>query len=300
MIFGCSGLTLTPEEKDFFKENQPLGFILFKRNIQDKPQVKALVEELKATSNQLNPPILIDQEGGRVARLTSPHWFHPPASAALIGDSIEDSRKNVHEAYTRISEDLNEIGITVNCAPVLDLHIKGADPIMGDRTFSSDPYVVADLGATAIKAMQQKNIIPVMKHIPGHGAATCDSHKDLPIVSLPLEQLKNHFLPFKLNAHCPWAMTAHIVYSAIDPNNPATESYIVIQEIIRRELGFKGFLMSDDLDMGALKGSLAERAQRSLEAGCDAVLQCSGKLQDMIQVMEGVLPFSPTLQKRAI
>jgi beta-N-acetylhexosaminidase len=300
VIFGCSGLTLTPEEKDFFTQNQPLGFILFKRNIQDKPQLKALIEDLKATSNQPNPPILIDQEGGRVARLSSPYWFHPPAVASLVGETIEDSKRQVFESYTQIAKDLKEMGITVNCAPVLDLSVSGSDPIMGDRTFSSDPYVVADLGETAIKAMQQEGIIPVMKHIPGHGGATCDSHKALPVISLSFEKLRNHFLPFKLNAHCPWAMTAHIVYSAIDPHHPATESSIVIQEVIRREIGFKGFLISDDLDMAALKGPLADRATRSLEAGCDAVLHCSGNLKDMREVMKGVLPFSPTLQKKAI
>ncbi len=300
VIFGCSGLRLTEEEKTFFKESQPLGFILFKRNIQDKSQLKALIEELKATLIHLTPPILIDQEGGRVARLSSPHWYHPPASALLVGKSLEESLNRVYETYSHIAEDLREMGITVNCAPVLDLHIKGADPIMGDRTFSSDPHMVAELGAMAIKAMKEGGVIPVMKHIPGHGSAACDSHKALPIVPLSFEELKDQFFPFKSNAECPWAMTAHIVYSAIDPLNPATQSRMVIQEIIRREIGFKGFLISDDIDMHALKGSLADRAQRSLEAGCDAVLQCSGKMKDMIEVMKRITPLSATYHKEAI
>lgn len=288
VIFGCSGLTLTPEEIKFFQENQPLGFILFKRNIQNKIQLKRLIEDLKKTLNHISPPILIDQEGGRVARLTSPHWFHPPASAQLIEKNREESKKRIYETYKKIAQDLVGVGITVNCAPLLDLDVPGADPIMGDRTFSADPLLVAERGAVAIQALQEGGIIPVMKHLPGHGAAKCDSHEALPIVDLSCHELEAHFAPFKLNAHCPWAMTAHIIYSAIDPQHPATQSSLVIQEIIREKIGFHGFLISDDLGMKALKGSFAERAQKSLEAGCDAVLHCSGHMVEMIEVMKGV------------
>lgn len=300
VIFGCSGYTLTPEERDFFRKNQPLGFILFSRNIKDKLQLKALVEDLKSTLDQRDPPILIDQEGGRVARLSSPEWYHPPSSAELARGTLEESKKRVYEAYTQIAQELREMGITVDCAPVLDLRVAGADPIMGDRTFSSDPHIVSELGATAIKALQDGKITPVMKHIPGHGAATCDSHKTLPIVSLSLNKLRAHFAPFKANAHCPAAMTAHIVYSAIDANRPATQSFSVIQDIIRGEIGFQGFLMSDDLGMDALRGAFAERARLSLQAGCDAVLHCSGKMDEMVEVMQGVIPYSPLLKKQAI
>ncbi len=298
VIFGCSGTTLSSEEKSFFKENQPLGFILFKRNIQDKLQLKALILDLKSTLQQDNSPILIDQEGGRVARLTSPFWFHPPASAQLVTNDIIESKKHVYETYARIAADLSEVGITVNCAPVLDLSVAGADPIMGDRTFSADPHVVAELGSIAIKALEEGGIIPVMKHIPGHGAATCDSHASLPVVPLSYKELQSHFFPFQENAHCPWAMTAHIVYSAIDPIYPATQSSIVIQDVIRKEIGFQGFLISDDLGMNALEGSFASRARASLEAGCDAVLHCSGKMEEMIEVMNGVAPFSAFFQKQ--
>ncbi|MBY0292297.1 MAG: beta-N-acetylhexosaminidase [Alphaproteobacteria bacterium] len=297
-IFGCSGYTLTSAEKVFFKKNNPLGFILFKRNIQDRKQLKSLIEELKSTLQQANPLILIDQEGGRVARLTSPHWFHPPASMQLVKGSFEDSKKQVYETYARIAKDLKEMGITANCAPVLDLDVADADPIMGDRTFSDDPHIVSELGAVAINALQKGGIIPIMKHIPGHGAATCDSHEALPVITLSSQELQPHFKPFKVNAHCPWAMTAHIIYAAIDPHHPATQSPLVIQDIIRKQLGFQGFLMSDDLGMKALTGSFEQRAQTSLEAGCDAVLHCSGIMEEMFEVMKGVLAFSSLSQQQ--
>lgn len=288
VIFGSSGLTLTAEERTFFENYQPLGFILFKRNVQDKPQLKRLIEELKSTLNHPDPPILIDQEGGRVARLGAPHWFHPPPSASLIQKSLAESKRKVTETYERIAADLKEVGITVNCAPLLDLNVPGADPIMGARTFSADPHLVAELGSVAIQTLQNEGITPVMKHLPGHGAAQCDSHKALPVVSLSYEELQPHFLPFKVNAHCPWAMTAHIVYSALDPLHPATQSSFVIQNTIRQEISFKGFLISDDLGMQALSGSFAERAKTSLAAGCNAVLHCSGNLMEMIDVISGV------------
>jgi beta-N-acetylhexosaminidase len=288
VIFGCSGLVLAPKEIEFFQENQPLGFILFKRNVQDKKQLKDLVKSLKSTLNHENPPILIDQEGGRVARLTEPHWFHPPSAAQLIGRDIIESKERVYEAYRRIAQDLTEVGITVNCAPLLDIHVSGADPIMGDRTFGADPWVVAELGTVAIQALREGGIIPVMKHIPGHGAATCDSHEALPIVPLSFHELESHFEPFRANAPCPWAMTAHIIYSSIDPHHPATQSSLVIQDVIRGIIGFQGFLISDDLGMKALTGSFAERARKSLEAGCDAVLHCSGNMIEMREVMKGV------------
>ncbi|OJW47774.1 MAG: hypothetical protein BGO67_09000 [Alphaproteobacteria bacterium 41-28] len=298
VIFGCSGHTLSSTERSFFEENQPLGFILFKRNIQDRLQLKALIADLKSTLQQDNPPILIDQEGGRVARLTSPHWFHPPASAQLVTNNIIESKKRVYETYARIAEDLRDVGITVNCAPVLDLNVASADPIMGDRTFSANPEVVAELGSVAIKALEEGGIIPVMKHIPGHGAATCDSHEFLPVVPLSYNELLPHFLPFKENTNCLWAMTAHILYSSIDPHYTATQSSLVIHEVIRRNIGFQGFLISDDLGMKALRGSFANRASASLKAGCDAVLHCSGIMEEMIEVMEGVAPFSVFLQRQ--
>lgn len=288
VIFGCSGQRLLPEEKNFFNKHQPLGFIVFKRNIQDKDQLKELIKDLKATVTHSNPPILIDQEGGRVARLRAPHWFDPPSSADLAQGSLEQARSRVHDSYTRMAMDLKEMGITVDCAPVLDIHVPGADPIMGDRTFSSDPSVVAELGAVAIQSLQEGGITPVMKHLPGHGAATCDSHKALPIVDLSLKDLEPHFAPFKANAHCPWGMTAHIIYSTLDPHHPATQSSFIIQEIIRDMIGFKGFLVSDDINMNALSGSFAERTYKSLEAGCDAVLHCSGIMEEMKEVMKGL------------
>lgn len=288
VVFGCSGLTLSPEERDFFQDVQPLGFIIFGRNIEDKSQLKALIQDLKSTSQQTEPLILIDQEGGRVARLKEPHWHHPPAVQSLVTTDLETSKKNIAESYSKIARDLREIGINCNCAPVLDLHIPQADPIMGDRTFHSDPQKVADLGAVVISTLQAEKIIPVMKHIPGHGAALCDSHKELPVVHLSSQELQSHFIPFQLNANCPIAMTAHIVYPAIDPKHPATHSSILIQNIIREDIGFKGILITDDIGMSALTGSYAERARRSLEAGCDVVLHCSGDFTEMQDVMMGI------------
>jgi beta-N-acetylhexosaminidase len=299
VIFGCSGLTLTPEERHFFEASQPLGFILFQRNVENKLQLKALIEDLKSTVSHSHIPVLIDQEGGRVARLKGPEWFEAPSSATLAEGDLETAKKRVHECYTRIAQDLVEVGITVDCAPVLDLRVKGADPIMGDRTFSADPKVVAELGAVAIQALQEGGITPIMKHIPGHGAATCDSHETLPVISLSFKELQPHFEPFKANCHCPAAMTAHIIYSAIDRFNTATQSSLVIDEIIRREIGFHGFLISDDLGMKALSGPFSERASNSLKAGCDAVLHCSGKMDEMIDVMKGVTPFSLILKDKA-
>lgn len=297
VIFGLSGLKITPEERVFFQHTQPLGFILFGRNIEDKDQLRLLTQDLKSLLRKPNPPILIDQEGGRVARLKTPHWFHPPAAQTLAEGPEEESVQRVYQSFTTLSRDLKEMGITHNCAPLLDLEVEGADPIMGDRTFSSDPKKVSHLGRSAIKAMLDSKITPIMKHLPGHGAATCDSHEELPIITLSREELIPHFIPFKANAQCPWGMTAHIVYEAIDPQHPATESKRVIQEIIRNEIGFKGFLISDDICMKALKGTFAERAERSLLAGCDAVLHCSGDMEEMENVMEGLHP-SP--EKRAL
>lgn len=288
LIFGCEGRSLTAAEREFFQKSQPLGFILFKRNIQDKAQTKALVEELKATVNHPNPPILIDQEGGRVARLRPPHWQEYAPVRIKEGESMAEAKERIHKTYTSIGKDLRELGVTVNCAPVLDLDVLGADPIMGDRTFSTDPAVVSLLGAVAIRAMEEQGIVPIIKHIPGHGAALCDSHKELPVVTLSRAELEEHFAPFKENATCPWAMTAHIVYTALDPDHCATQSSRVIQDIIREEIGFEGILVSDDIGMNALSGSFAERTRKSLAAGCDAVLHCSGILEEMIDVMRGV------------
>ncbi len=299
VVFGCSSLTLTNEEREFFKESQPLGFIIFQRNVQDKPQLKALIEDLKSTVTHTNCQILIDQEGGRVVRLKQPHWFEPPPSAVLAKGSLEDATRNVQEAYKKIAEELKDIGITANCTPMLDLDVQGASAIMGDRTFSSDPKIVAELGAVAIKTLQEGGIIPIMKHIPGHGPAVCDSHEELPVVSLSFKELLPHFAPFKANASCPWAMTAHIIYSTVDPYNPATQSSTLINEIIRSEIGFQRFLISDDLGMKALSGSFYDRAYKSLDAGCDAVLHCSGNMKEMIEVMKGVIAFTHPLQRKA-
>ena len=298
VVFGCSSFTLTSDERNFFEKNQPLGFILFQRNVKNKTQVKALIEELKSTVKHPNPPILVDQEGERVVRLKASEWFNPPSSAELAKGDIETAKKKVYEVYSRIAADLSEVGITVNCAPVLDLYVRDADPIMGARTFSSNPEVVGELGQAAIQAMEEGGITPVMKHIPGHGAAMCDSHEKLPVISLSLKELRSHFDPFKMNHLCPAAMTAHIIYSTIDPLNPVTQSQVFIEEIIRCEIGFQGFLMSDDLGMKALTGSFATRAHAALKAGCDAVLHCSGKMDEMIDVMKGVAPFSLFLKEK--
>lgn len=289
VIFGCKGQELTQEEADFFKNANPFGFILFARNISNPIQVKELVNKIRECSTCKQAPILIDQEGGRIQRLRPPYWKDYP-SATEIANSPSPVVKAFKNAL-EMSEELTKLGINVNCTPVLDVPVKGAHDIIGDRAYGNDPRTVAVFGRAVCDGTKKAGILPVIKHIPGHGRAKSDSHKELPIVNTPRRELeRTDFLAFKnsqLNKEL-LAMTAHVVYSDIDSKNPATQSAIVIKEIIREFIGFNGILMTDDLSMEALKGKFADRAIRSLDAGCDVVLHCNGDMTEMKQIAKAI------------
>ena len=295
-IFGLAGLTLSDEERAFFKSVRPLGYILFARNIEKPTQVSDLTQELRNLSPGDNPLILIDQEGGRVQRLVPPYWRFAPAMAefgALYARNPELALSVLKTNMTLIGRELCELGIDVDCAPVMDVPVPGAHDVIGDRAFSPDPEVIAAMAPQACDGLRDAGIVPVIKHLPGHGRATADSHKELPVVTEDLETLRHSdFSPFKAlcgnesQGVC-FGMTAHVVYSALDPDRPATTSKKVISEIIRGEIGFEGLLMSDDLAMKALDGPFDERAAASLDAGCDVILHCDGNLEDMQAVAKG-------------
>lgn len=301
IILGCEGTALTETERQFFTEQQPLGFILFARNIESPGQTKALVDDLRSCVNHRPAPVLIDQEGGRVTRLPESYWRKPPAGAVfgeLYKTSPQKALRAMYLNYRLIAHDLHELGIDVDCAPLLDTRVATADEIIGDRAFSTDPNVVIELGRGVIAGLHKGGVLSVIKHIPTHGPAEADSHLELPVVDWSLEQLHSHFEVFHAHRTAPWAMTAHIVYSAIDPDLPGTYSSKVIQVIIRDAIGFDGFLISDDLGMKALSEPWADRAQFALDAGCDCVLHCSGNMEEMRQVIEGVSSLSGKAQAR--
>jgi len=292
-IFGCAGTALSIEESYFFENADPLGFILFSRNIDNPDQVRALVHDLRATVGRDDAPVLIDQEGGRVQRLGPPHWQKRPAQA-LFAAIAADDRAVAREAASLnahlIAAELSGLGIDVDCLPVLDVPTEDAHDIIGDRALGTDPAMIAELGEAVIAGLLAGGVMPVVKHLPGHGRARQDSHLHLPRVDTDAETLREtDFLPFRHLYYAPWGMTAHIVYTAFDADNPATLSETVIQEVIRGEIGFRGFLVSDDLNMKALSGSPADNVGRALDAGCDAVLHCNGDIEEMIAVA-GVLP----------
>jgi beta-N-acetylhexosaminidase len=302
-IYGCAGTDLSGEERAFFAETQPWGFILFARNIVDREQTRRLVDALRATVKDPKAPVLIDQEGGRVARLKPPQWKDRPPAArfgALHGVDVEAAREAAYLNARLIAHDLCELGINVDCTPVLDVPVEGANDVIGDRAFSHEPAVVVDLGRKVIEGMVDGGVLPVMKHAPGHGRAMADSHLELPRVSTPREELSMiDFVPFRGLADCPLAMTAHVVYEAIDAKRPATTSPRVVREIIRTEMGFDGLLMSDDLSMKALDGPLAKRAKAAQFAGVDVVLHCNGSLDEMREVASEVKPLEEAPLKRA-
>jgi beta-N-acetylhexosaminidase len=295
-IFGVSGQVLTSEERAFFRDVQPLGFILFARNIADPDQVRRLVNDLRVSVEHAEAPVLIDQEGGRVQRLKPPHWRARSAAAkfgALASQRAGDGRKAVFLNHQLIGAELAALGIDVDCAPLIDVQQPGAHDVIGDRAFSGDPEQVATLGRAAADGLMSAGITPVIKHIPGHGRSMVDSHHDLPRVTTPHAELSRiDFVPFKRLNDLPWGMTAHIVYEAIDQELPATLSAKVIAEIIRGEIGFDGLLLSDDLSMKALRGTLADLARQSVAAGCDIALHCNGKMEEMVQVAAGAPPLS--------
>src|SRR4051794_19360365 len=287
-ITGVSGLELTAAERTFLRAERPWGFILFKRNIQTPAQVKALVSALRESVGEPDAPVLIDQEGGRVARLAPPHWpVYPPGAAFGVLYDIDPAlgQSAARLSARLIAADLSDIGVTVDCLPLADVPIPGADAVIGNRAYGTEPGKVAAIARAVTEGLEQGGILPVLKHIPGHGRATADTHFKLPVVETSKTELEQtDFAPFHSLADLPMAMTAHVVFSALDPAHPATTSATIIEQVIRGVIGFQGLLMSDDVSMNALAGSIAERTQAILAAGCDMVLHCNGKLDEMREV----------------
>lgn len=291
-VFGCSGLHVTPSERAFFRDADPVGFILFGRNCESPDQVIALVNDLRGCVGRAAAPVLIDQEGGRVARLKPPHWRAAPPAARfgeLARIDLDTAREAVRLNARLIAAELHELGISVDCVPLLDVPIPGSHDIIGDRAFGSDPALVAELGRVQAEGLMDGGVLPVIKHIPGHGRANADSHESLPVVIAPRAELEaQDFVPFKALADLPWGMTAHVLYTDLDPEAPATTSRTIIEQVIRDDIGFQNLLLTDDLSMKALKGGVAERARTALAAGCDIALHCNGDMEEMRAVAEGV------------
>lgn len=286
-ICGCSGPVLTADEEDFVRRTQPWGLILFRRNVADRAQMRALTGRFREILGRPEAPVLIDQEGGRVQRMTAPEWPAYPA-AARIGAASEDPAEQARLAFLSarlIAHDLAEVGVTVDCLPVLDLPVEGGHSVIGDRAYGRDGETVARLGRAAAEGLMAGGVLPVFKHVPGHGRARADSHLELPVVATSREELeRTDFAPFRANADLPVAMTAHVVFTAIDPARPATLSPVVVSEVIRGHIGFDGLLMSDDLSMKALSGSFREKTEALFAAGVDLALHCNGDLVEAGEV----------------
>jgi beta-N-acetylhexosaminidase len=298
-ICGCRGLSLGRDERDFLADAAPFGVILFKRNVESKPQLAALVAEIRACLGRPEAEVLVDQEGGRVQRLGPPHWRAYPAAARFAATELplERQERLVWLAARLMARDLLEMGLSMDCLPVLDVPVAGSHDVIGDRAYGRNPQSVARLGRAAAEGLLAEGVLPIMKHIPGHGRAMVDSHQALPVVEAPLATLcDSDFAPFAANADLPAAMTAHVVYKALDPAAPATLSASVIDAIIRRRIGFNGLLFSDDLSMQALVGSLAERAAAAFAAGIDIALHCNGELSEAA----AVAAVAPLLQGEAM
>ena len=285
-VCGSSGLTLDDDERAFLRDAAPLGVILFKRNIESPAQVRALTSEIRAALGRDDAMVLVDQEGGRVQRLGPPHWRRYPAAARFAAFASIDERSEAIRLVARlIGHDLIGLGIDVDCLPVLDVPIEGAHDIIGDRAYGKDAHTVARLGRAAAEGLLEVGVLPVMKHVPGHGRAGADSHLALPVVDAPYATLAgSDFEPFRRNRDLPAAMTAHVVYSAIDPQRPATISPKVIGDVVRGAIGFDGLLFSDDLSMKALPGTTREKAENLFAAGVDVALHCNGDRAEAAEV----------------
>ncbi len=294
MILGCSGPNLDGMERRFFADADPLGFILFARNCVDPDQLRALVGALRESVGRRDAPVLIDQEGGRVARLKPPHWRAAPAARCFADLARRDVVRAAEAARLNarlVAAELNALGITVNCVPVLDVPQPGASIVIGDRALGDTPERAAALGRVVSEGVLDGGLLPVMKHIPGHGRAVVDSHDDLPEVTTERDELEAvDWAPFRALGAMPWAMTAHVVYRAIDASHPATTSARVIEGVIRGAIGFDGVLVTDDLSMKALKDGPGPSAGAALAAGCDLALHCNGVLAEMQSVAEAVGP----------
>lgn len=298
-IAGCLGTSLTPDERAFFRDARPWGFILFKRNTRDPEQVAALTAQMRDCVGW-HAPILIDQEGGRVQRMGPPHWPAYPAARRFlaVNDPVE-RRELVRLSARLMAHDLTAVGIDVDCVPVLDVPVAGSHDVIGDRAYAHDPDEVARLGRAAAEGLLAGGVLPVIKHMPGHGRARADSHHDLPVVDASLAELRaQDFRPFRHLADMPLAMTAHVVFTALD-ERPATISRKVVQEIMRGELGFDGLIMTDDISMKALSGSFAQKSRAAIRAGVDLVLHCHGIMEEMVAVAGAVPAMTGARARRA-
>ena len=302
-ILGCAGPELSPEERAFFADAQPWGFILFARNVVSPDQVRRLTHDLREAVGRADAPILVDQEGGRVQRLGPPHWRRYPPGRAYGELPANDPllRREIARLGGRLlAHDLAELGITVDCAPVLDAPQPGAHDVIGDRAYAVDPDEIAVLGRAVCEGLIAGGVLPVIKHIPGHGRALADSHKELPVVDAPLAELEAHdFAPFRVLSDMPMAMTAHVVFTAIDPDRPATTSRRTMTQAIRGACGFDGLIKSDDQDMEALKGDLTARARAVMAGGCDIALYCHGGVAEKAAAIAGTKPLTGKAALRA-
>ena len=300
LITGLAGPSLSQDEARFLGSVRPCGIILFARNCVDPTQIRSLVADAKAAVGSDDLLVLIDQEGGRVRRLKPPHWRDLPAAAAFVEMVAQDAARGHRAAWLAArltAADLLACGINTNCAPVLDVPVPGAHQIIGDRAYGTTPEAVASLARAVAEGYLAGGVLPVIKHIPGHGRARADSHLELPVVSTPRSELSaTDFAPFRALRDMPAAMTAHVVFSDIDPDAPASTSEIVTREVIRGEIGYDGLLMSDDINMHALSGSIRARAEAVIRAGSDVALHCSGKLDEMHEAAGS----TPSLQKQAL
>lgn len=301
-MFGCAGPHLGAEERRFFRDANPLGFILFERNCDSPDQVRALVAQLRDAVGRQDAPVLIDQEGGRVVRLHPPHWRAAPAAArfARLAETDPVAAADAAWANARLmAAELATLGITVDCAPVLDVPQPGAHAVIGDRAHGADPATVAALGRAVAEGLLAGGVAPVIKHIPGHGRARADSHRELPTVAASRAALSAvDFAPFRALSDMPWAMTAHVLYTALDGARPATTSPGIVADVVRGEIGFDGVLVSDDLGMAALDGPVGRRAADALAAGCDVALHCGGDRGEMEAVAAEACPMTAQAVER--
>ena len=302
-IFGLAGLALTADERAFFREADPAGYILFGRNVQDRGQLRALTDELRSIHGRERLLVSIDQEGGRVARMKPPEWeaFPPGEAFARLwqvapASAIEAARANAEA----LGHDLAEVGVTVDFLPLLDVRQPGAHDVIGDRALGDEPMQVAALGRAVLDGLARAGVAGCIKHMPGHGRAGADSHKELPTVEASEAELESDLEPFRTLAGAPIGMTAHVRYTAWDADNPGTLSPVVVNEVIRGRIGFSGLLLTDDIDMEALDGSVPERSGRAIAAGCDVVLNCWARMDDMIGIAERLPAMSEESARRLV
>ncbi len=280
-ICGCAALALSRDEQAFLRESDPWGLILFKRNVADRDQLRALTQSFRDCVARADAPVMIDQEGGRVQRMGPPHWRAYPAAGAIeAGLEPPEAERAARLIARLIAHDLREVGITVDCAPVLDVAEPGTHSVIGARAYSQSPERVAAMGRAAASGLLDGGVAPIVKHMPGHGRARADSHQELPVVHATREELERDFMPFRALSDLPMAMSAHVVYAALDPDRPATTSPAIVRDVMRRDIGFSGLILSDDVSMKALRGAYDMRAKAILDAGLDIVLHCNGDLSE--------------------